>query len=585
MRQPASPIGGGLLRTWAGFVGTGQSKIADLVGANLVNVSVTAAAVLLLASSWLPLLLVGSAVGMVTVVLLVLLLRRELGRGVSVLGAYSGPRLILLVAVAGGFSASRPDEAAWVWVATGLGLLAVLSEGSLALVLKRTEPVAVQLPGVRAVPDPPFPPDRLVVLTIVEVMVGGALAALGAPGWTYLGLAVVGFAATALIFAYAAQANVVARRAAVGITAALEDHAPAFAAYYDGFRGAAYQLGMWLPYLERLDQPFIVITRDPRTVPTIARLTSAPIIVPKDNSEYANLDHIVVGSLHAAFYVAASATNLTFQRYRRLTHVWLGHGDSDKEASYSTRHASYDKLFVSGPQAIERYAAHGAAVPARKFVVVGRPHVERIDVRDEPPPTGTRRTVLYAPTWRGSRATINHSSLPLAEQIVSALLERGVTVVFRSHPMSRNDSVDAARIHQVERLLESDRRATGRAHVWGARAEKDWDVAACANASDALVTDVSSVASDYLASGKPMAMVAVRKRGDAFRAEFAMARVAYVIEKDLSTLSGALVSLLGDDPLAEARRAYRADCLGGHVGPGAATEFLRAAGEIVGGKS
>ena len=32
---------------------------------------------------------------------------------------------------------------------------------------------------------------------------------------------------------------------------------------------------------------------------------------------------------------------------------------------------------------------------------------------------------------------------------------------------------------------------------------------ACFNASDALITDVSSLASDYLASGKPFAMVAV----------------------------------------------------------------------------
>ena len=56
---------------------------------------------------------------------------------------------------------------------------------------------------------------------------------------------------------------------------------------------------------------------------------------------------------------------------------------------------------------------------------------------------------------------------------------------------------------------------------------------ACFNASDALITDVSSLASDYLASGKPFAMVAVTAGGAAFTHRVPMARVAYVIEPDL----------------------------------------------------
>ena len=79
-------------------------------------------------------------------------------------------------------------------------------------------------------------------------------------------------------------------------------------------------------------------------------------------------------------------------------------------------------------------------------------------------------------------------------------------------------------------------------------------------------------------------MVAVRAAGDAFRQEFPMARVAYVIENDLSTLDEALDQLLGEDPLAEQRRAYRSHCLGDWLGPHAADEFLRVAGEIVAAK-
>ena len=381
-----------------------------------------------------------------------------------------------------------------------------------------------------------------------------------------------------------ARANVLARRAAHALRPALVAHAPAFAVYYASVAGARYQLGMWLPYLERLGVPFVVITRAQETVPVIASLTRAPIVVPRRNSDVAILDELVVPSLKAAFYVQGSSANSFFQRYRRLTHIWLNHGDSDKAANFSARHATYDKLFVSGQQGVERYAAHGVHVPPERFAIVGRPQIERIEVQEEPPPAGAPRTVLYAPTWRGGRPSTNYSSLPLAEKIVEALLERGATVVFRPHPLSYLEPDDAAVIRAVHARLAADASATRRAHVWGAAAETERDIPDCINAVDALVTDVSSVASDFLASGKPIAMVAIRSRGEAFRQEYPMARVSYVIEKDLSTLGEALDQLLGDDPQREQRLAYRHHCLGEHLGPRAAEEFLRVAGAIVRGE-
>ena len=95
---------------------------------------------------------------------------------------------------------------------------------------------------------------------------------------------------------------------------------------------------------------------------------------------------------------------------------------------------------------------------------------------------------------------------------------------------------------------------------------------------------MSSVASDFLASGKPMAMVAIRQvTALAFRREVPMARVAYVIKPDLSTLESTLDNLLGADPMAEKRQAYRTTCLGDALGPHAADEFIRTAGAIVAG--
>ena len=203
---------------------------------------------------------------------------------------------------------------------------------------------------------------------------------------------------------------------------------------------------------------------------------------------------------------------------------------------------------MAGQQGVERYAAHGVRMSRSQMVVVGRPQIERIKLREQPLPPGAPRTVLYAPTWQGGKPTTNYSSLALGAKIVTALLERGATVIFRPHPFSYRDPRQTRLAREIQQLLKQDRERTGREHVWGKQAEKTWDIPDCFNHSDALITDVSSVASDFLATGKPLAMVAIQQSGEAFPDEIPMARVAYVIEKDLSTLDEAVDSLFGDDP-------------------------------------
>jgi hypothetical protein len=78
-------------------------------------------------------------------------------------------------------------------------------------------------------------------------------------------------------------------------------------------------------------------------------------------------------------------------------------------------------------------------------------------------------------------------------------------------------------------------------------------------------------------------MVAIQQKGLAFRQAIPMARVAYIIERDLSTLPKALNELIGPDSLAVERRAYRAYCLGDALGPEAPLPFLREVDRILDG--
>ena len=570
---------------WRDRVRRLQRELGDFTVRNLINLGAVAGLTLLLAATIPGLQLLGVAAALASLIAIVVRRSPQIfGRpDDGLLGYFVTVRALLVISIGAGYLIRSPASAGWAFFGVGLILLLILAEPLIKSLLGTTKIVVVNLPGVPSLPAAPFSPGWILIANLITIVLGATFAALALPGWLLVVMAVAAVPLSLLIIRFAVATTVASRRAEQETRPALERLRPTFAVYYAAVSGARYQLGMWLPYLQRLGQPFIVITRNPSTVPEITTLTSAPILVPRtDRGMSTHLDSMVVDSLRAAFYVQGSPANTTFQRYP-LTHVWLNHGDSDKQANYHPRHATYSKLFVSGQQGIDRYAAHGIEVPPDRFVVVGRPQIEQIQVRDTPLPQEAPRTVLYGPTWKGGRPSTNYSSLPVGEQIVRRLLDRGATVIFRPHPLSYSDKTDARRIQAIHTVLEADRRATGRQHVWGHQAERDWDVPACFNASDALITDVSSLASDYLASGKPFAMVAVTASGAAFTTEFPMARVAYVIESDLSTLDETLDALLGSgaDSLAPHRRAYRTYCLGEWLGSDAPKEFLRVAGDLV----
>jgi hypothetical protein len=560
-----------------------RSQLGDFTSKNLINATAVAGTSLLLGGSTSLLRLGGVALALLAFVILVLRKDRYALRPdrASLLGYFVSLRTVLFIAVGAGFGARQPEGAGWAWVGVAVGMLLTLCEPLTKTQLSTPKQVVVNLPGVRSVPKPTVSAGWVTTTSYACLALGAVLAAVAAPGWIYVLAVLATIPLSARVLLDAVRATMISKRAEQGIPAALAKLQPQFAVYYAATQGVSYQLGMWLPYLERLGRPYVIITRQASTIPAISSLTDAPILVPKTNNMSNSLDQMAVPSLKAAFYVQGSPANSTFQRYRHMTHVWLNHGDSDKQANFHPRHATYDKLFVHGQQGIDRYAAHGIEVPPDRFVNIGRPQVERIEVRAEPLPADAPRTVLYAPTWKGGRPSTNYSSLPLGKQLVAAVIERGWSVVFRPHPMSYGDAADAKRIRAIHALLKSDQETSERTHVWGKRAEKEWDVPACFNASDALITDVSSIASDYLASDKPFAMVAITASGDAFREEFPAARVAYVIERDLSTLPEVLDHLGGADPLAQARRAYRRYCIGDQIGPEAAAEFLRVTSAIV----
>ncbi|SCL23782.1 CDP-Glycerol:Poly(glycerophosphate) glycerophosphotransferase [Micromonospora rhizosphaerae] len=355
---------------------------------------------------------------------------------------------------------------------------------------------------------------------------------------------------------------------------ALRRHQPEFLLYFSAPPGSEYQVTMWLPYLERIGRPFMVMLREPEFLPTIAAATTAPVVF---CPTLKTMDEALVPSLRVAFYVNHAAKNSHCIRFNQLTHVQLHHGDSDKAPSANPVSAIFDRIFVAGPAAIERYARAGVEIPAEKFVVVGRPQVEAIEVRREPALGLTDPTVLYTPTWTGHHADTNYCSLPVAETVIRRLLDRGATVILRAHPYTSQNPASARQLARLTELLAADQARTGRQHRWGAAATRELSLTECVNRSDALISDVSGVISDYLYSGKPYAVTDMGDEGDRFAERFPLAGSGYVLRRDMSNVDEVLKELLDTDPLASARWATRSRYLGDFSAESYAEAFLDAA--------
>ncbi|MFD6754236.1 CDP-glycerol glycerophosphotransferase family protein [Micromonospora gifhornensis] len=357
------------------------------------------------------------------------------------------------------------------------------------------------------------------------------------------------------------------------VTRELRRHQPEFLLYFSAPPGSEYQVTMWLPYLERIGRPFVVMLREPDALPVIAAATTAPVLY---CPTLRSMDEVLVPSLRAAFYVNHGAKNSHCLRFTQLTHIQLHHGDSDKASSANPVSAIFDRIFVAGEAAIDRYARAGVDVPADKFVVVGRPQVEAIEVRTGPVRRLPNPTVLYTPTWTGHHADADYCSLPFAEALLTRLLDRGATVIVRPHPYTAHNPASARQLGRLHDLLAADRARTGRPHLFGAAAGA-LTLAESVNRADALISDVSGVVSDWLHSGKPYAVTDTGVDGDRFLERFPLAASGYVLRRDLAEVDEVLTRLLDTDPLAEARWATRRRYLGDFPTETYAEGFLTAA--------
>ncbi|GAA1126161.1 CDP-glycerol glycerophosphotransferase family protein [Nocardioides aquiterrae] len=329
---------------------------------------------------------------------------------------------------------------------------------------------------------------------------------------------------------------------------------PAVLAYFADDPTRTYQLVQWLPVLELLDQeqPVALVFRDPASANLLRDRTRLPIRVAPEFAEltelYAALDPKVV------LYCNNSRLNFESLVHTRMLHVHVNHGESDKQSMASNNAKAYDRVFVAGEAAVQRYAAELLELDTGKLVRIGRPQLDlTLPELLEP---SARRTVLYAPTWEGDAEYNDYTSVDtLGLEIVRGLLAiPDVRVVYKPHPKVTTSETPA--IRDAHRAITALVESAGGEH----RAIPAGDILALMPRCDAMVTDVSSVGLDwlYLRTECPIFITDRHHDADRLRCEVPVSRCADVLDDvDAAGVAALVAERLDQDEHHLARVAMR----------------------------
>lgn len=269
--------------------------------------------------------------------------------------------------------------------------------------------------------------------------------------------------------------------------------------FFPDTSGGLYQLRSWYGPLRELHkaQGVTIVCMDSRTANAIRREIDLPVLT---ISQESFLDELISRSnIKLFYYVNYTQMNFLALRIRSVIHISLLHGDSDKSVSVSNQVKAFDFSFVAGQAAVDRLKKYTALFDAEeRCVLVGRPQIDT----DPPAGEGQRRegetpVVLYAPTWEGGHDTVSYGSVAShGLTIVRALMDEGLRVIYRPHPLTGQRLADHGEAdNEIRRLLAGNKRH--RVSIGGPLAN-DFE------AADLLLADVSSVANDWLITKKPM---------------------------------------------------------------------------------
>jgi hypothetical protein len=260
-----------------------------------------------------------------------------------------------------------------------------------------------------------------------------------------------------------------------------------------------YQFEQWRLPLEHLalQRPVFVIVDRPDTGDLVLQGSSLPLAFSRGSRALEEL--VTDRDVRVVLYLNQIEANFRMLRFPSPVHIQIGHGESDKGGSISNQHKAYDLTFVGGDAGRDRLdrALRGFDATERTLAV-GRPQLDYSYPGAPPWPRESGLRVWYAPTWEGDRPSIAYGSLAShGVAIIEALLaDPSIRIIYRPHARTGYASPEHRDADRTVRGLLA--RAGNRHLVDRESYGWQWDFA------DACITDISAVAYDWLATGKPL---------------------------------------------------------------------------------
>ncbi len=331
------------------------------------------------------------------------------------------------------------------------------------------------------------------------------------------------------------------------------------AVYFPDNMSKAYQLTQWLPVLEDhpRDLSFGLVVRKIPIYLELQKLTSLPIAYVPTFADV--MDLYRVSPFKAVMYVNNGVGNFQSLTVAELAHIHVNHGESDKICMVSNQVKAYDRVFVAGQAAVLRHRAALSEFNEEVLVRVGRP---QLDENPEPSiPESSRRTVLYAPTWAGEDEANNYTSMEyMGSHIIDAVLAQdNVRVIYKPHP--RIADADDQRIRKNHTyVLRAIKQANSKDSSAGHQVRMSGDILAIFPHVDLLISDVSSIALDFLYLRTEAPIILTDRRNDTvrLRIDSPLSAATAVLNNDSITESKKIISeVLASDNFVQDRKILR----------------------------
>lgn len=150
-----------------------------------------------------------------------------------------------------------------------------------------------------------------------------------------------------------------------------------------------------------------------------------------------DLDKLAGG---VVFYPFNAQSNCRAVANRKLTHIFITHGESNKVSSVKPIIRIYDYVITAGQAGIDRYLANGIFsqydVDMGRIIPLGNTFIGKTGLA----PKGVGQAVVfYAPTWEGGIEQENYSSLSYTQWVAKSLVDaakthQANTIVIKPHP-------------------------------------------------------------------------------------------------------------------------------------------------------